>query len=79
MTGRMVLDLIETCNPPPPPATGAGLPSDLIKVALVGRPFAGKSLQAQRLADAHDLTTDGLARERIAVRAQRACRALCVL
>ena len=54
-TGRMVLEFIETCMPPPPPATGAGLPVNLTKVAIIGRPFAGKSLQAQRLAEAHRL------------------------
>jgi len=54
-TGRMVLDLIDTCVPPPPKAAAANLPSSLIKVAVLGRPFAGKSLQAQRLAEASGL------------------------
>ena len=54
-TGRMVLDFLETCVPPPPKAVGAALPSSLVKMAVLGRPFAGKSLLAQRLAEANTL------------------------
>ena len=54
-TGRMVLDLIDTCVPPPPKPEAANLPSSLIKVAVLGRPFAGKSMQAQKLAEASGL------------------------
>lgn len=47
--------MIGQCEPNPTPFPGAGLPAALIKVAVIGRPFCGKSLQAQRLAERHRL------------------------
>lgn len=55
LTGRMVLELIIQCESRPAPSSGAALPAALVKVAVLGRPFSGKSLQAQRLAEAHRL------------------------
>ena len=54
-TGRMVLEFIEACTPPPPVHTGADLPASFVKVVILGRPFSGKSFQARQLADVHRL------------------------
>ena len=55
VVGRMVLSLIEVAAtaalPPPPPP----LAKSALKLAVVGRPFAGKSLVAQQLAEALSL------------------------
>ena len=54
-TGRMVLECIEACMPPPPVSEHASLPDQMVKVALLGRPYSGTSLQAQKLVTSHRL------------------------
>jgi len=55
LVGRMVLDLIETTTPPPPPPPPPVVGPSLTRLAVVGKPFAGKSLLAQALAEAFNL------------------------
>jgi len=55
LVGRMVLDLIDVTMPPPPPRPPPVVGPSLTKLAIAGKPFSGKSLLAQQLAEQHNL------------------------
>jgi hypothetical protein len=53
--GQVLYALIEASAPPPPPPPPPALPASKLRLALVGRPFAGKSTTALALAGAANL------------------------